>query len=186
MSRKVVIGCLLSSFIMISANASASEDNNHTVSLGYAQSKVQDFKNIRGVNAQYRYEWDSQVSFISSFTSMKGDDSYSLRENSSGYDSKINMKYYSLLAGPAYRIHDDISLYVLVGLAHTKIEEKTTYLTQYSEQYKGNATSIAYGAGIAINPIENISVNIGYEGTHTKYNENISINGLNLGVGYRF
>lgn len=41
MSRKVVIGCLLSSCVMISTNASA---NNHTVSLGYAQSKVQHFK----------------------------------------------------------------------------------------------------------------------------------------------
>lgn len=33
--------------------------DNHTLSAGYAQSKVQDFKNIKGVNLQYRYEWDS-------------------------------------------------------------------------------------------------------------------------------
>ncbi|MWL74803.1 Ail/Lom family protein, partial [Escherichia coli] len=28
--------------------------DNQTVSVGYAQSKVEDFKNIRGVNVQYR------------------------------------------------------------------------------------------------------------------------------------
>lgn len=38
--------------------------DNHTLSAGYAQSKVQDFKNIKGVNLQYRYEWDSPVSVV--------------------------------------------------------------------------------------------------------------------------
>lgn len=160
--------------------------DNHTVSLGYAQSKVQDFKNIRGVNAQYRYEWDSPVSVISSLTYMNGDDSNSLRENGGGYDGKADVKYYSLLAGPAYRFNDYVSFYALAGLAHTKIEDKTTYLTQYSEEYSGNKTSFAYGAGVAINPVENIAVNIGYEGTQVKYDENVSVNGFNLSVGYRF
>jgi len=183
MLRKVVIGCLLSSCAVISANAVA---DNHTISLGYAQSKVQDFKNIRGVNAQYRYEWDSPLSVIGSFTYMKGDDSYSLRENDSGYDGKTDVKYYSLLAGPAYRINDYISFYALAGLAHTKVEDKTTYLTQYSEEYNSNKTSFAYGVGVAINPVENIAVNIGYEGTRVKYEENVSVNGFNISVGYRF
>lgn len=183
MSRKIVIGCLLSSFVMISTSASA---NNHTVSLGHAQSKVQDFKNIRGMNVQYRYEWDSPVSVMGSLTYMKGDENYSSRENSSGYDGKASIEYYSLLAGPAYRINDYVSLYALAGFAHTKSEDKTTYLTQYSEEYKANTTSVAYGVGIAINPVENVSINIGYEGTHVKYNDNVSINGVNVGIGYRF
>ena len=48
--------------------------DNQSVSIGYAQSKVQDFKNIRGVNAQYRYEWDSPLSVVGSFTYMSGDE----------------------------------------------------------------------------------------------------------------
>jgi len=183
MSRNVVIGCLLSSFLMISANVSA---NNHTVSLGHAQSKVQDFKNIRGMNVQYRYEWDPPVSVVGSFTYMKGNNNYSIRDSFSSYDEKVNIKYHSLLAGPEYRFNDYISLYALVGLAHTKLEGSEIELAQYSRQYQYHTTSIAYGAGIAINPIENISINIGYEGTHVKYNDNISINGLNMGIGYRF
>ncbi len=183
MLRKVVIGCLLSSCAVISANASTV---NHTVSLGYAQSKVPDLKNIRGMNAQYRYEWDSPVSVMGSLTYMKGDDSYSLRENSSGYDGKATMKYYSLLAGPAYRINDYVSLYALAGFTHTKVVDQVTYLTQYSETYKGNRSTVAYGAGVILNPLNNISINIGYEGTRVKYNGIAPINGFNIGAGYRF
>lgn len=188
MLKKVVIGCLLSSCAIISANAIA---DNHTVSLGYAQSKVQDFNYIRGVNVQYRYEWDSPVSVIGSFTYMKGDENYSDRTDFhgdiSGYDGKTDVKYYSLLAGPAYRINDYVSLYALAGFAHTKVEDKTTYLTQYSEKYSSNKTSFAYGAGVAINPVENIAVNIGYEGSRIKGAEDsVSVNGFNVSVGYRF
>jgi len=183
MLRKVVIGCLLSSCAVISTHVSA---DNHTISLGYAQSKVPDFKSIRGVNAQYRYEWDSPVSVMGSLTYMTGDDSYSLRENFSGYDGKVAMKYYSMLAGPAYRVNDYVSLYVLAGIAHMKVADKVTYLTQYSESDKENRTSAAYGAGVIFNPMKNLSVNIGYEGTYINDNGTISINGFNIGAGYRF
>lgn len=59
--------------------------DNHTLSLGYAQAKVQDFKNIRGLNMQYRYEWDSPVSIVGSATYMKGDEDYSDYGYDSGY-----------------------------------------------------------------------------------------------------
>ena len=35
--------------------------DNQSVSIGYAQSDVQDFKNIRGVNLQYRYEFTPRL-----------------------------------------------------------------------------------------------------------------------------
>lgn len=183
MLQKFIIGCLLSSLQIISTHASA---DKHTLALGYAQSQIKDFKSIRGMNIQYRYEWNSPVSIIGSFTYMAASETYSLRENSSGYDGKEDVNYYSLLAGPAYRINDYVSLYAVVGLAQIKAESKTTYLSHYSEKYKENATSVAYGAGVVFNPVENISVNIGYEGTRVKYDESILINGFNMGVGYRF
>lgn len=183
MSRKVVIGCLLYSFVMVSANAS---EDNHTVSFGYAQGKVKRFKNIRGINAQYRYEWNSPASIIGSFTYLKGNKNHSTQERFSSYAEKENIKYYSLLAGPAYRFNNYVSLYALVGLAHTKLEYSGTENAHYSGKNIYNTVSFAYGAGIVVNPIENVSVNIGYEGTYAKYNENILINGVNIGVGYRF
>ncbi|MXP49498.1 Ail/Lom family protein [Pantoea sp. Eser] len=163
---------------------------NHTVSVGYAQSKVEDFKNIRGVNVQYRYEWESPLSVIGSFSYMKGDDNYSERndyfDEIGGYNSKTGVKYYSLMAGPAYQINDYVSFYGLVGLAHTKVEDKTTYLTQYSEEYNESKTSFAYSAGVVINPTSALSISVGYEGTEVKYNNDVAINGFNIGVGYRF
>ena len=185
MSRKVVIGCLLSSFFMTSANAS---EDNHTFSLGYAQSKIQYFKNIRGLNAQYRYEWDSPVSVISSVTYMKTEVKNNLPQGNFAprlYE-KIDFKYYSLLVGPAYRINDYVSLYALAGLAHTENNYQETYLLRCSEENKVNTTSVAYGVGVVINPLENVSVNIGYEGTRLKYNESVAVNGFNIGAGFRF
>lgn len=49
----------LAVFIAASLASGAALADNQTVSVGYTQSKIEDFKNIRGVNAQYRYEWDS-------------------------------------------------------------------------------------------------------------------------------
>ncbi|ENN8379042.1 Ail/Lom family outer membrane beta-barrel protein [Providencia rettgeri] len=49
-----------------------------------------------------------------------------------------------------------------------------------------NSTNFAYGAGVIINPMENIAVNIGYEGTQADMDGHKSMNGFNIGVGYRF
>jgi len=187
MKMNITAVALLCTGLLISGNVLA---NNHTLSLGYAQSKVEDFKNIRGVNLQYRYEWASPVSVIGSFTYMKGDDGYSERveafDDISGYDGKTDVKYYSLLAGPAYRINDYVSLYALAGMAHTKVKDKVTYLSEYSEQTDVSKTSFAYGAGVVINPTDSLSVNVGYEGTRVKFNDDVTVNGFNIGLGYRF
>lgn len=164
--------------------------DNHTVSMGYAQSKVENFKDIRGINVQYRYEWDSPLSIIGSFSYMKGDDTYS-ESNDGGitneYTGKVDGKYYSLLAGPGYRINDYVSLYALAGLAHTKVEDTTTWITQHSESTSESKTSFAYGAGVIVNPVDYLSVSIGYEGARVKYSENKqAINGFNVSIGYRF
>ncbi|EGT3611534.1 Ail/Lom family protein [Morganella morganii] len=193
MLKNVVIGCLLSSCTLISINASA---DSHTVSLGYAQSKVQDFKNIRGVNVQYRYEWDLPVSIIGSFTYMKGDESDSYYDEAGDfYKNNINLKYFSLLAGPAYRINEYISLYGLAGIAHTKAdggyEWKNSAGANEPDGHEtgnvtGKSTDFAWAAGFAVNPAENVSINIGYEGTKADIYGNHSISGFNIGVGYRF
>ncbi|WP_419962840.1 Ail/Lom family outer membrane beta-barrel protein [Pantoea vagans] len=190
MTSKMTMLALVCGGLLVGSNALA---DNHTVTIGYAQSKVEDFKNIRGVNVQYRYEWDSPLSFIGSFSYMKGDDSYSEQNTFSGsverYNEKVEAKYFSLMAGPAYRINDYVSIYGLMGVARTRVEDKAAYQSQY-EQYSGSysesKTSFAYGAGVVINPVSNLSVSVGYEGTRVKYNEDFAINGFNIGIGYRF
>lgn len=66
--NKICVAVLLTT-AMASGMALA---DNHTVSIGYAQSKVQDFDDINGVNLQYRYEFNSTLSVVASFSYMQG------------------------------------------------------------------------------------------------------------------
>lgn len=178
--------------LLVSGMASgAAMADNQTVSVGYAQSKVEGFKNVRGVNLQYRYEFNSPFSVLSSFTYMKGSDSADGYIDQDYLQVNEDVKYYSLLVGPAYRINDYISLYAMGGLAHTKADVSVTW-TNYGDGYtekdtaSASSNSFAYGAGVIINPVENLSVTVGYEGTRADLYGNRSVNGFNIGVGYRF
>ncbi|NIY48084.1 Ail/Lom family outer membrane beta-barrel protein [Cedecea colo] len=185
--KKTSLAVLLAT-TMVSGIAVA---DNHTASVGYAQSKVQDFKNIHGVNIQYRYETNSPLSLLASLSYMKGDNEQNYLLSGDAVNNRFDIKYYSLLAGPAYRINDYVSLYALGGLAHVKASGKTRW-TESDYDYVGQegisekSTDFAYGFGIIINPVDKFSINVGYEGTQIKADGNHSINGFNVGVGYRF
>ncbi|CAM7688871.1 Outer membrane beta-barrel protein [Lelliottia nimipressuralis] len=181
----------LAVFVAASLASGAALADNQTVSLGYAQSKVENFKNIRGVNAQYRYEWDSPLSVIGSFTYMSGDDDQKYYVDSDSVKNHIDVKYYSLMAGPAYRINEYISLYALGGVAHTKADVDTKWVNAgdgytQKDSLSEKSTSFAYGAGVQFNPTDELAVNVGYEGTNADIDGSHSINGWNVGVGYRF
>jgi putative virulence related protein PagC len=177
--------------VAASLASSAALADNQTVSLGYAQSKVENFKNIRGVNAQYRYEWASPLSVIGSFTYMSGDDDQKYYVDSDSVKNHIDVKYYSLMAGPAYRINEYVSLYALGGVAHTKADVDTKWVNAgdgytQKDSLSEKSTSFAYGAGVQFNPTDELAVNVGYEGTNADIDGSHSINGWNVGVGYRF
>lgn len=152
---------------------------SHTVSLGYAQLKADDVK-LKGVNAQYRYEWDSPLSALVSSSYLTGNDRSDYR---TGYEN-VDAKYFSLLAGPAYRINEYVSAYAIGGLAQTRTDyEEKSYNGSYYSSEKNNKTSFAYGVGAIFNATPNVSINIGYEGTKVSGNK---VNGFNIGAGYRF
>ncbi|MGG7117208.1 Ail/Lom family outer membrane beta-barrel protein, partial [Klebsiella aerogenes] len=105
--------------------------------------------------------------------------------------NSVDVKYYSLLVGPAYRINNYVSLYALGGAAYVKATGSTKWInagdvTANYEDISEKSASFAYGAGVIINPVENLSVNIGYEGTQADLAGSYSINGFNVGIGYRF
>ncbi|MDC9589245.1 Ail/Lom family outer membrane beta-barrel protein [Xenorhabdus sp. XENO-10] len=169
--------------------------DSQTVAVGYAQSKIQDIKNIRGVNLHYRYEWDSPVSIIGSFTYMKDNESGSGHNEHGPWKANADLKYYSLMAGPAYRINDYISVYGLLGFAHSKVDVSESgtergrngEIISHSVKLDNKSTDFAYGAGVDVNPIPNLSLYAGYEGSSLKGREDrLNINGFNIGVGYRF
>lgn len=172
---KLLVGlCVTSAFLGNVALA-----DNHTVSIGYAQSKLQDSNYMRGVNLQYRYEWDSPVSALASFSYV------SHKENAKDFRSaETKDSTYTFLVGPAYRINQYVSLYGALGFSHFKTRDNYKF---YNIITKDKSTRFAYGAGVIVNPTENISVNLGYEGSRANaYDYNYAINGFTIGVGYRF
>ncbi|WP_072010861.1 MULTISPECIES: Ail/Lom family outer membrane beta-barrel protein [unclassified Serratia (in: enterobacteria)] len=116
--------------------SSLAQADQHTVSLGYAQSKVQDLHNINGVNLKYRYEWDSPVSVIGSFTYMSGKDDYSYLLARDIIDNKVDLKYYSLSVGPAYRFNEFVSIYGLLGFSHNKVDYSSSWNNYESGSYR--------------------------------------------------
>lgn len=187
--KKIPIGILFIGYF-VANNAALAEKN--TFSLGYAQSKVNKFKNIKGMNIQYRYELNSPISILSSLTYLSGSRSESFDDHIVGISehTKLKVKSYSMQLGPAYRFTNIASAYTTIGINYAKV--KNTSEVKFSQRYvkdknSENSTSFAYGAGVIINPHENISANIGYEGTRIKLNDkHYGINGFNIGVGYRF
>ncbi|EQC2933896.1 Ail/Lom family outer membrane beta-barrel protein [Salmonella bongori] len=184
--KKFIISTLVVSAGVLAANVAQADTNS--LSVGYAQSKVQDFKNIRGVNLKYRYETDSPVSFITSLSYLSGDrqNSDSVEPEGIYYHDKFDVKYGSLMVGPAYRLSDNFSLYALAGVGTMKAtfkEQSTQDGMSASYKMSSRKTGFAWGAGIQMNPLENIVIDVGYEGS-TIYST--KINGFNVGVGYRF
>lgn len=185
--KKIAVGI----FVAASLMSGAALADDHTVSVGYAQSKVEDFKNIRGVNLQYRYEFDSPVSVIGSFTYLSGDEDQHYYVASDSVKNSVDVKYYSVMAGPAYRLNEFVSLYVLGGVAHAKADGDTTWVNagdnyRVRESISEKSTDFAWGAGVQFNPTENLALNVGYEGTNVDIDGSRAINGFNVGVGYRF
>ena len=179
---------ILAATTLMSGSALA---DNHTVSVGYAQSKMDNFKDIRGVNVQYRYEWDSAFSAIGSFSYMTADEDYA--DYSSATDSlkaHTEVKYTSLLVGPAYRINEYVSVYALGGLAYIKADDDWKWSNaggiSHREKDSYDSTSFAWGAGVQVNPTQDLAISLGYEGTKADLGNDFSINGFNINVGYRF
>lgn len=78
---------------------------SQTLSVGYAQTKIEDVNNMPGVNLQYRYMRDSPVSVVASFTTLKNSEDSNSSFFQRHLSDHVSAKYYSLLAEPAYRLY---------------------------------------------------------------------------------
>jgi len=92
----------LSLFILFLMPA-ASQANMQTVSLGWAHSNMSSLDSLNGVNLKYRYETDSPLSLIGSFTWLSGDQKFVSYASRDRIENKAEVKSYSLMAGPAWR-----------------------------------------------------------------------------------
>lgn len=186
--KKLILASALLSLFSVAHNASAA---NHSLTLGYAQSKLENIENIKGVNVKYRFEFDHPVSVITSFSYMSGDYKDSFSYGWGHHTETVEMKSYSLSVGPAYRFNDYISIYGMVGVGVNKIEDDIRWDNTFgdSHYYNSSETSAApaYSVGLQINPTENFVIDAAYEMTKAKFEgESYSVKGFNVGVGYRF
>ena len=168
----------------VAASSSVFADN-HTFSLGYAQTEVEGFTDLKGINAQYRYEWDSPFSLLASVSYMERKVTMVDAPNEI-YKTKV--AYTSFLLGPAYRFNNVVSAYALVGVAKIDSKDDEYDDVGFVGSESNSATELAYGAGVIVNPIQNLSINVGYEGSKltSKNSDKQAFNGFNVGVGYRF
>ncbi len=102
-------------------------------------------------------------------------------------------KSFSLALGPAYRLNEYVSFYGLAGVNVSKLKynEKDIYNDKRVEDLNNDlskSTSLMYGAGVQINPIENVSIDFGYEGYRLTIDKLYSkpVHNFNVGLGYRF
>ncbi|WP_127959730.1 Ail/Lom family outer membrane beta-barrel protein [Serratia microhaemolytica] len=194
--KKLLAALVVSATLGLAATAHAEQ---HTVSLGYASGKIEKLHDISGANLKYRYEWDSPISIVGSFSYMSGSsiqrtEAEALYEKLLG-EANLKTKYLSLAAGPAYRFNEYVSIYSLVGFSNSKVSYDTSFYIQnngvneLTDTTKGdfNNTTVMYGVGVQINPMPNVAVDIGYEGSRLKDGfKSYAINSFNIGVGYRF
>ncbi|MEC9712366.1 Ail/Lom family outer membrane beta-barrel protein [Escherichia coli] len=156
-------------------------------SLGYAQSRIEHFKGIRGVNLKYRYEAETPVGLMASFSwqSGKHDESGGLPRGASRH-SDVKAKYWILLAGPSLWVNEFVSLHALAGTGTARVDVKERIcMADYREEFSGSRsrTGFARGTGVQFNPTENVVIDVGYEGGKI---DAMKVNGFNLGIGYRF
>ena len=68
---KLLQVCLLGSCALLTTTTFAEK---HTLSLGYAQTDVQDVMDLDGVSLQYRYENESPLGFVSTLSYQTGEE----------------------------------------------------------------------------------------------------------------
>ena len=142
-----------------------------TVTGGYAQSDMQGKANkAGGFNLKYRYENDTPLGYIGSFTYTEKN-----RSEDGVYDKA---QYYGITAGPAFRINDWASIYGVVGVGYGK-----ALATAYPDKDSSSDYGFSYGAGLQFNPIENVALDVSYEQSRIR---NVDVGTWIAGVGYRF
>lgn len=170
-------------------------------------SKADKYSDPRGVAAKVRYEFTDQWGVIGALTYLNSSASGRLYSKNAAGDvaetvsghGEINSKYYSLQAGPTYRVNDYVSGYVMAGLASAKVERYFDYEYQQPGKQKNgkpyprksgtlfrndeSKTQLTYSAGLQFNVYNGLVLDVAYEGSGSG---NWKTSGFNVGVGYKF
>lgn len=197
---------LLFSFFVSAAAGAAAGDS--TLSAGYAGIQTGKYLDgissrhrlAEGVNIKYRYDMDDVWGLIGSVSYARHHDYQSLVGGTDYADfsvdrANIRLEYLSLQAGPVYRFNEFFSGYLMTGLTTTKYEGSGRVDAFYHpdgasereaswyERDSERKTNIAYSAGLQFNPMEELAIDVSFEGSGFN---SWKTSGINVGIGYRF
>ncbi|MBG6015350.1 Ail/Lom family outer membrane beta-barrel protein [Proteus mirabilis] len=187
--KKQLLSALFISGIFSISTVQAHENTSldkTTISAGYAQIKIAGQSGImRGGNLSIRQELNQQLGLMAIATYAQNE--YNLNKPIKQLLKDVDARYYSVMAGPTLRLNDYISIYGVAGMA--QIEFKGLDTRQIPESIlKKHAFS--WGTGVTINPIDMLSVSVGYENSRYKMNKlsdnKLIIDGFIANIGYSF
>ncbi|EAR6352913.1 Ail/Lom family outer membrane beta-barrel protein [Salmonella enterica] len=161
------------------------------------------YRDPKGFNVKYRYEFTDNLGVITSFTyagdDFKGGISGSSASEAASEDisGRIKAQYFNIGVGPTWRFNDYVSVYAMGGVAFTRYSGYYTNQIKYektkdreestenlnSGSLSGNKTEFSYGAGFQFNPVNNVAIDVAYEGST---GGDYKTNGFIVGIGYKF
>lgn len=166
------VACLSALACVLALSVGNAAAATSTVTGGYAQGDMQGVDNkAKGFNLKYRYENESPLGYVGSFTYIEKD------ATRDGIYEKA--QYYGITAGPAYRINDWVSAYGVIGLGYGKQQASDTVMDHEAKSDYG----FSYGAGVQFNPIENVALDFSYEQSRIRH---VDVGTWIVGAGYRF
>jgi len=200
MFRKSLTGLAIAIITCSAAMAHGSHERP-TMSLGYEQGHISDFGRIRGGNFRFQYENAKPWGMMGSLTAMKNNwqDEFTsckkvdkdCRENyrkDHAFDKKA--EYYSIMAGPTYRLTENLSVFALGGISLSRVEFPARIVMPVSASHDPHGQSssqYAYSTGITLNPADNLALTAGYEGSRTRFDDKKHpVESVFMDVGYRF
>ncbi|MEN3257483.1 Ail/Lom family outer membrane beta-barrel protein [Sodalis endosymbiont of Spalangia cameroni] len=172
----------------LALSAPSHADNKSTVSLGYANThasldKLTGInmrgldKDAKGISVSYARDIDGPWGIMGNFTYTQATGDNTIRNPEAGQkhqadtiaDSGGKQRFFSWMVGPTYRIDERFKLYGLAGITQSK---SSSYYTIPKEESKTkrreivnaseNKSGFAYGAGVQINVISDVLVDLSY------------------------
>lgn len=184
MLKKIIVLISISPFIAVASS-------KHSITFGYADSynasikggkikkELSDGKDNKaeGAALKYRYEWDDKYGVIVSLVVTGAETDYKQGKKKIG---SVEYGYKSLLVGPTYRFNDYFSAYAVAGMSKFNLKPSGVFFEGAKENKK---TTIGYGAGIQINPVDFVVADISIENAK---GGDFKASTVTLGLGYRF
>lgn len=170
MKNILLLACL--PFSLFFTTSIYAKNSNTLVSIGYAHIKIKDLPTANGINMKYQFNPNTNKK-----TSLRLSGTIAHRSLS----HSVRLRYISLAMGPAYALTPFVELYGVIGVSGM------SYQTPENINKDHSSKSVSWGTGITLTSPQNITLTLGYEGSHFKMEgKNHPSKTLIASIGYRF